>query len=211
MQLARQTMCKPCRGTGRGERAFTLLELLVVIGIIGLLIGIMFPVVNAALNKAYKGRAQSEMAHLVAAIRSYYGDAGAMPVPIGDNGDPDRTYGGKGYADSRQNIVINILRGIDTTNGKGRAYFDLDQDSLAGTDLAGNNYDKTEGYYLDPWGNPYLICMDTDFDGSSRFSGLASPPARSSVMIATGVIAGAVSYGSEPARSNSLLSSVGFN
>jgi prepilin-type N-terminal cleavage/methylation domain-containing protein len=176
------------------RRAFTLIELLVVIGIIAILLAILFPVVQSSINKGNKAKAQSEMAHIVSAIRTYYGEYALLPVMPGANGNADLTYG------LNQNRIINLLRGIDTTNGKGRVFLEVDIDSI-----------QADGTYLDPWGNAYIICMDTDFDNLTEFTGLSVPPAPVVSLSVTSVIAAVVSYGPDPTDSKSFLSTMGSN
>jgi prepilin-type N-terminal cleavage/methylation domain-containing protein len=75
----------------RHPHAFTLVELLVVIGIIAALAGMIFPVVGAVKKRQYINHAQAEMAQLETAIDRYKATYGFYPP---DNQDPanDITY-----------------------------------------------------------------------------------------------------------------------
>lgn len=155
----------------------TLVELLVVIVIIATLAAILTPVIIRALERADVAKAQQDMASIVAAVQAYYREYGIMP--IGDtNGYPDHTYVGKwGNVNAnpiRHTRIMNILRGLDTTNNPRRIVFlEVPESAMAGVasirasdPVASRTYIPEEGYYLDPWSNPYLIVVDSDFDNT---------------------------------------------
>ena len=198
----------PCEGAKTG---FTLIELLVVIAIIAIIAALLLPAVSSAMSRAEKARAQTELAQIVAAIKAYYGDYGKMPLAPGDNGQADKTYGGKSAA-NKHNVVLDILRAKDNVaNPKVIVYLDVPKESMEGTDKSGNTYTETDGYFLDPWGNPYVIGMDANFDGATAFLTLDVPPAPSASMTATSIVAAAISYGPEPASTKSFMTSWGRN
>jgi prepilin-type N-terminal cleavage/methylation domain-containing protein/prepilin-type processing-associated H-X9-DG protein len=58
----------------RRHRGFTLIELLIVIGIIGVLIGLLFPVVSSAREAAKRAQCASNLRNLGAAMMSYGGE-----------------------------------------------------------------------------------------------------------------------------------------
>ena len=64
---------------------FTLVELLVVIGIIVLLVGILLPVVHGVRKSAYAAASGQQIARLTAAIEAYYGDHKAYPGPLSND------------------------------------------------------------------------------------------------------------------------------
>ncbi|MBX7259296.1 MAG: type II secretion system GspH family protein [Candidatus Hydrogenedentes bacterium] len=193
------------------SRGFTLIELLVVIAIIGVLAAILMPALNSALTKAEKARAQTELTQIVAAIKAYYGDYGRMPVAVADDGAPDKTYGAKNKP-NKQKVIMDNLRAKDNVgNPKGTVFLDVPKDSMIGTDKDGGSYVEADGYYLDPWGNPYVLSVDANFDGSAFLSGLDSPPAPSASMTVTSFLAVAISYGPDPGSTKSFLTSWGKN
>ena len=159
---------------------FTLIELLVVIAIIATLAALLLPAVNRAKVAAQKTKAKTEIADIVNAINAYDMDYGRFPVSPAAQaaaGTNDFTYGGTfngytigtaGYTTNTE--VIAILMDIaDTTvtavnqfhqkNPKQVKYLNAKMvpnvtDSGVGTDLV----------YRDPWGNPYVISMDLNYD-----------------------------------------------
>jgi prepilin-type N-terminal cleavage/methylation domain-containing protein len=207
------------------RRGFTLLELLVVTGIIGILLAILMPAITSAFKKAVIGKARTEMAGIAAAIKAYYAEYGVMPTPT-SNGQPDKTFMGKwgtGTNPLQSLLVFDILRGINTTNNPKRIVFlDVPVNSMQGTSTISNHvdtYTANEGYYLDPWKNPYMIVMDTDFNGQidgfysmvgAGYSAIANDLFMKSPYtngVYPGTIVGVMSYGPKPGYVESFLKS----
>jgi prepilin-type N-terminal cleavage/methylation domain-containing protein len=63
----------------RRRSAFTLVEMLVVIGIIAVLLGILFPVINSARKSAWDANTRSLLQSLEAVINTYQADFNAWP------------------------------------------------------------------------------------------------------------------------------------
>ena len=74
---------------GGGSRAFTLVELLVVIGIIALLITILMPALGRARNQAMKVNCMSQMRQISQAVVMYAtNQKGWLPGPFGQTNPP---------------------------------------------------------------------------------------------------------------------------
>lgn len=78
-------------------RAFTTIELLVVIGIIVVLIGLLVPVVSKVRDSARAANTASFISNLSTAIEQYYQDFKAYPGPLSNNEIRSQSYAGFNY------------------------------------------------------------------------------------------------------------------
>ena len=183
----------------QAKRGFTLIELLVVIAIIGVLAGILLPVLGRAKEKARITKAESEIAGIKAAIQQYFGDESRYPTPkyvrtMGVNaqrGNPDYTFGTYGLAGPGQaaytpkngnaTVVMSTFSGGPQTNNA--EVMQILMNVKPGTDQRGNPENRRnltyleakagstttaglgpDNVYRDPWGSPYIISLDMDYD-----------------------------------------------
>ena len=106
---------------------FTLIELLTVIAIIAILMGLLFPALNAAKNSAKKAEARSDETALVNAVRAYYTDYGVYPLNQVNasagtqaGGSWDTCYGNPPPQNPWYSSadLLDILRAVDDTGAQ---------------------------------------------------------------------------------------------
>jgi prepilin-type N-terminal cleavage/methylation domain-containing protein len=155
--------------------AFTLIEMLVVISIIIILMGLLFPAFKGVQDQAKRTQAKNDLTQIVTAVNAYYTEYGKYPLAPSFEQNHDVTFGDTSFQDQ----LLNVLR----ANGKGR-----DNPASASTDDNENprriafitppiakdgtapkngispDTGTNPGMFYDPWGKPYYIKIDGTYD-----------------------------------------------
>lgn len=185
-------MRKTMSSARRFRAGFTLVELLTVIAIIAILAAMLLPVLAAAKVRAQKTQAGLQERDIVTAVTAYNSDYGRFPVSPGaqaaanNSANSDYTYGAifqspagawpstipANYSTNNSDVIAILMdytnypfNGSPTVNTNYQknprqiAYLNakLVSDTVSpgvGTDLI----------YRDPWGSPYVISMDLNYD-----------------------------------------------
>lgn len=140
----------------RPSSAFTLIEIMVVIGIIAVLAALLFPVVIGTGERAKQKKALADAHSIVAAIKAYRQEYGKWPAQT--QATQDMTYV------TNNHLVIQPLLGSNAADISGKY---TNPKEIPFLSLQGNvNNPDYCGNYLDPWGIPYVICIDENEDNS---------------------------------------------
>ncbi|MFP4351710.1 MAG: type II secretion system protein [Puniceicoccaceae bacterium] len=138
----------------RSKQAFTLIELLTVIAIIGILAGIIIPTVGAVRENAMKSKTKAMFSQWVSAMDLFRQDYGYYPSPD-DLGFPGVSVDDEFYL---------LLTGDEDSelNKKERRYFSFSEDSIAGA----SHDSADEGDIIDAFGNNNIsMAVDSDLNG----------------------------------------------
>jgi prepilin-type N-terminal cleavage/methylation domain-containing protein len=140
--------------------AFTLVELLVVVSIIGLLVGLLAAGIPRAMDAGMKAKAKGESTAIVAAVKAYKQEYGRFP---GDVTQSNVTFTSNS-SPSVQNL-IKVLNGDNTTS--------LDSSSQAANPKGVRFLEGSKGGTSglpDPWGNQYIVVVDTGETGAITYT-----------------------------------------
>jgi type II secretory pathway pseudopilin PulG len=157
-----------CRGVRRGERlanwigawrkhryaAFTLIELIVVVGIITILAGLVLSTAGYARKKGARARAETEIAAMAAACESYKADNGIYPTSSNTNNlNAQTSFNPSAYQAASldlYNALFGATAGSRTPNTGARSYFVFKPNMLFPSDQ-----NQSVQYIQDPFGNSY--------------------------------------------------------
>jgi type II secretory pathway pseudopilin PulG len=160
-----QVLPRSCSGVRRGERltncaskrrykAFTLIELVVVVGIIIVLAGLVLSTVGYARKKGALARAETEIAAMSAACENYKADNGVYPANSDTNTlnaqtslDPSAYQAASLYL---YNALFGATAGSRTPNTGSKSYFVFKPNMLFPADQ-----NQSVRYIQDPFGNSY--------------------------------------------------------
>ncbi len=156
--------------------AFTLIEMIVVMLIIATLAALFMGAATSVFDRARRAQAKNDVIQIVTAINAYYTEYGRYPVASTITTDafygtlPTGVVLTSGCANAGTNdLLFNILRGLDTTNNLRGIVF-LSPNGAKNTIPPRGGVSQrvgTIGQYFDPWGSPYAIEIDSNYDGSA--------------------------------------------
>ncbi len=180
------------------KKSFTMVELLVVIAVIGILAGILVPVLGTATQKARVTQARADINALMTAIKSYESNYNALPCAYNKNRDVYTTKGKKGFA-KEDNYLFWHEYAADGNTNDAKSY-DIFVQEMAQVDMINASSDDKitqvenqvsdgdQRYYnsrgikllevgqkfpnkgfVDPWGNRYAIIINDGYAKNGIF------------------------------------------
>jgi type II secretion system protein G len=174
---------RPLSAFQRNDRvnasAFTLVELLVVISIIIILMGLLFPAFKGVQDQARKTQAKNDLTQIVTALNAYNTDYGVYPLDNSKQGF-DTLLGNPGgtYDNS---LIFDVLRALpngwnsnNVLNTRQVVYMQGSpvkdpanpKSGFATASATSSNGSAIKiGSFVDPWGGEYLVSVDSDYDG----------------------------------------------
>jgi type II secretion system protein G len=102
-------LCYSGSGSRRVQRAFSLIELMVVMAVVAILAGITLAAMGSVNQKAARERTKAEIAAMATALEAYKSQHGEYPSPPGGGGEGVPFALIRGYlADNRIEVVNNV-------------------------------------------------------------------------------------------------------
>jgi len=143
----------------KSSRAFTLIELLIVIAIIGILMSLLFPAVNAAIDTARRTQAKNDATQIATAVIAYETEYGRLPLPNKKEVDKD---------------LLDILTGVagNTNNPRQIVFMEVNQAKRGKSgQISGTGFGDPWAILENDTGNFYKIEMDDNYDNTIATAG----------------------------------------
>ncbi len=142
--------------------AFTLIELMVVVGIIALLIGFLFPVFQGVQNQAKKVQAKNDVTEIVTAVNAFYTEYGKYPIVTTDT--PLTTAQLADLFYTLRALALGSANALDAANPRKIVFLTVPDAKDQNAPRSGIK--TSDGRWYDPWGNAYGVAIDGTYDNS---------------------------------------------
>lgn len=144
----------------KSSRAFTLVELLIVIAIVGILMSLLFPAVSSALNSAKKTQAANDCTQIANAVVGFQTEYGYLPSS--PSGDITTNVGG--------DLLKALMGNTNSALGNPRGVVFIEGSTWK---KGRGGVDSGTNYYTDPWAtsstdgsHAYKIILDGDYNNT---------------------------------------------
>jgi type II secretory pathway pseudopilin PulG len=152
IRLPRRSRAKAGHSSFGAAGAFTLIELIVVVGLIIILTGLVLSTVGYARKKGARARAETEIAAMAAALESYKSDNASYPFSSDTNNLDARSSLDPSAYSAASLLLYEKLSGDRNHNRQpsDKSYFAFKPNMLSPSDQSQNVQ-----YIQDPFGNSY--------------------------------------------------------
>ena len=141
------------------ENGFTLIELLIVISIIVILMGLLFPAFKGVQDQAKRTQAKNDLTQIVTAVNAFYTEYGKYPTAAAT--DATATYGPGGSTTENSGLFTELRATTSALNTR-QIVFISPPDAKDQNSPRSGIKSSTGGYY-DPWGTEYAVAIDADY------------------------------------------------
>jgi prepilin-type N-terminal cleavage/methylation domain-containing protein len=152
----------------KSPRGFTVIELLVVLALMFILMTLLFPAVQSALDAAKKAQAKNDVTQIATAMVAFDTEYGRLPST-----DP-----------APQQLTGDVLKALtaqnDTLNPRKIVFLEVQDFKRGRGGLKG-------GIFVDPWEKSYYLALDTDYDNHIGVSTTGGVAGDSEIMKKVGV------------------------
>jgi type II secretory pathway pseudopilin PulG len=118
--------------------------------------------VQGALNSGKKAQARNDVQQIAAAIRAYQLEYGRLPSSVTSPSDGNEDF----LAKDRSKEVIAVLTGDNPDNLNPQQRVFLEAKTTTGRK---GGVDPTDKTFYDPWGEPYMIKLDTSYNNKLEY------------------------------------------
>jgi len=130
------------------RRGFSMIEILVVVVVMGVLLSMMIPTLKTIKAKQRVAEAKGDTMRIVSGWKRYMSTYKVWPNFAQETADFD------GNANLMDSEYVDLLTATDTdANLLSGRFLEVHPDSL-----------DADGAMVDPWGNPYRVLFDVNFD-----------------------------------------------
>src|SRR4029077_19484358 len=156
------------------ERAFTLIEILVVMTLIAILVGIGVPAFTSVMEQARKTQAKNEEQQIVAAVNAFYTDYGKYPLVTADTTLTGTSTPSNGDLFFTLRAVSGGANAGNVINTRAIVFIQPPVSKDQTTPRSGIK--TTTSVWYDPWGSPYNVMIDGDYDNQLTNPYADTPP-----------------------------------
>jgi len=146
-------------------QAFTLIEILIVIAIIGILMALLFPAINGAILSARRAQARNDVVQIATAVTGYVTEYGRYPTNVAGPVDVS------GY----------LLEQLMGSNARAIVFLEVQNAKLRPKGPGQSGF--FDGAFVDPWGDPYQVAFDLTYMSTLSGVGPKGEKIRKSVAV----------------------------